>query len=311
MKIKAFTLIELLVVIAIIAILAAILFPVFAQAKAAAKKTTVLSNVKQSTLGNIMYTNDYDDSFPLELVPQGNKPLDGYAGYDYTWQNECQPYIKNWGLMLDPATKWTHPDPVHYLDPFFNYGMPANAAINRFGLASFADTYYDYGTTVYFGGISGVFNNTFFWSGRGGQVTATSTPTAGAPSLTTTSVARPADQVLVSEADAPEMWTSYAITNSIAAYDTDMFHYCWSWFSQYNANPGSAQMERTGGLARWNFTPSNGAVAGSTCSSTRFMGGQIVTGLTDGHAKVLNESEYYKPVTIGSQLVYTHLWPAG
>lgn len=59
---RAFTLIELLVVIAIIAILAAILFPVFAQAKAAAKRTATLSNVKQMALGNVMYANDFDDT---------------------------------------------------------------------------------------------------------------------------------------------------------------------------------------------------------------------------------------------------------
>jgi prepilin-type N-terminal cleavage/methylation domain-containing protein len=63
---KAFTLIELLVVIAIIAILAAILFPVFAQAKLAAKKTSDLSNVKQLALGSAMYTTDNDDVFGLQ-----------------------------------------------------------------------------------------------------------------------------------------------------------------------------------------------------------------------------------------------------
>jgi len=61
---RAFTLIELLVVIAIIAILAAILFPVFAQAKEAAKKTTCLSNTKQMALGIYMYSNDNDDVYP-------------------------------------------------------------------------------------------------------------------------------------------------------------------------------------------------------------------------------------------------------
>ena len=62
---KAFTLIELLVVIAIIAILAAILFPVFAQAKLAAKKTSALSNSKQLGLGAIMYNNDYDGEYDI------------------------------------------------------------------------------------------------------------------------------------------------------------------------------------------------------------------------------------------------------
>ena len=62
---RGFTLIELLVVIAIIAILAAILFPVFAQAKLAAKKAVDISNEKQIALGAIMYANDYDDKVPI------------------------------------------------------------------------------------------------------------------------------------------------------------------------------------------------------------------------------------------------------
>lgn len=69
MKRTAFTLIELLVVIAIIAILAAILFPVFAQAKAAAKKTACITNLSQIGKGNLLYMGDYDDHFPFAVDP--------------------------------------------------------------------------------------------------------------------------------------------------------------------------------------------------------------------------------------------------
>src|ERR1700742_4223315 len=63
---NAFTLIELLVVIAIIAILAAILFPVFAQAREAARKTSCLSNTKQLGLGIMQYVQDYDETYPMD-----------------------------------------------------------------------------------------------------------------------------------------------------------------------------------------------------------------------------------------------------
>ncbi len=89
---RAFTLIELLVVIAIIAILAAILFPVFAQAKAAAKKSADLSNVKQISLGVIMYSGDYDDQYPRAFYFP--TVLNDY-GNAFSWREATQPYIKN------------------------------------------------------------------------------------------------------------------------------------------------------------------------------------------------------------------------
>jgi prepilin-type N-terminal cleavage/methylation domain-containing protein len=96
-KLKGFTLIELLVVIAIIAILAAILFPVFAQAKAAAKKTQSLSNVRQLTNAWLMYQNDFDDRFETATNDEGTfKDAGGY-------QALMQPYIKNWQIFFDPA----------------------------------------------------------------------------------------------------------------------------------------------------------------------------------------------------------------
>ena len=94
---SAFTLIELLVVIAIIAILAAILFPVFAQAKAAAKKTASLSNFKQVNLGCIMYSTDYDDRFVLrmQLDDTGAALFPRQSWAPTTWRELAGPYIKN------------------------------------------------------------------------------------------------------------------------------------------------------------------------------------------------------------------------
>ncbi len=97
MKRKGFTLIELLVVIAIIAILAAILFPVFAQAKAAAKKTAQLSNHKQIGLGGLMYSGDSDDVFVIRQIVDGSgngmAPRQSWA--PITWRELTGPYIKS------------------------------------------------------------------------------------------------------------------------------------------------------------------------------------------------------------------------
>ena len=99
-----FTLIELLVVIAIIAILAAILFPVFAQAREAARKTTCISNCKQLGLGFMMYVQDYDEQFPF--VTCGDSYTGGCATWirgSLPWTLTVQPYIKNFGLYTCPS----------------------------------------------------------------------------------------------------------------------------------------------------------------------------------------------------------------
>jgi prepilin-type N-terminal cleavage/methylation domain-containing protein len=143
---KAFTLIELLVVIAIIAILAAILFPVFARAKVAAKKTTTLSNQKQLALGIVMYTADYDDIYPRNddcypassLNPALNaNPFNPtgagctfpfyYRANHFSWQKWIMPYVKNVGIFetplreKDPGNWTTHGQIV--------YGIALNTAI--------------------------------------------------------------------------------------------------------------------------------------------------------------------------------------
>ena len=100
---KAFTLIELLVVIAIIAILAAILFPVFAQAKAAAKKTSSLSNLKQTSLGVLVYVNDVDDRSPYYYGNSSPTEPNQYHNTD-TWVGNVYPYVKNRSIFFDSTT---------------------------------------------------------------------------------------------------------------------------------------------------------------------------------------------------------------
>jgi prepilin-type N-terminal cleavage/methylation domain-containing protein/prepilin-type processing-associated H-X9-DG protein len=109
---KGFTLIELLVVIAIIAILAAILFPVFAQAREKARQSTCASNLKQIALAVLQYTQDYDEFYPLENNLKGSSPaVPGlfYCGGSgttnqlyYSWPDRLYPYLKSTAIFNCP-----------------------------------------------------------------------------------------------------------------------------------------------------------------------------------------------------------------
>jgi prepilin-type N-terminal cleavage/methylation domain-containing protein/prepilin-type processing-associated H-X9-DG protein len=120
---NAFTLIELLVVISIIAILAAILFPVFAQAREAAKKTACLSNVKQIDLALLMYVNDSDDQAPTPA--EVYTPVNDVVDY---WQL-IMPYVKGQDLFFCPDDSFTgcdiykgFPDDTGPADKCISYG---------------------------------------------------------------------------------------------------------------------------------------------------------------------------------------------
>ena len=109
---RAFTLIELLVVIAIIAILAAILFPVFARARENARRASCMSNLKQIALGFAQYTQDYDEKLPLWFANlDGSATTDftatttnaGQPGYDQGWAELIQPYLKSTQIFQCPS----------------------------------------------------------------------------------------------------------------------------------------------------------------------------------------------------------------
>jgi prepilin-type N-terminal cleavage/methylation domain-containing protein/prepilin-type processing-associated H-X9-DG protein len=100
---KGFNLIELLVVIAIIAILAAILFPVFAKAREKARQTSCLSNEKQIVLGMLMYAQDYDEVFPFAF------DVLGWGAIAPTWRERIAPYLKNIQIFQCPSeTQWAY-----------------------------------------------------------------------------------------------------------------------------------------------------------------------------------------------------------
>lgn len=209
MKKRAFTLIELLVVIAIIAILAAILFPVFAQAKRAAKATVALSSAKQMCLAQIMYTNDFDDSISPVVEFDANWNVQPFSYLQ-------QPYMKSWGILLDPtgpSVTGSELNNANGLDSFALYdawGMgPRLAATTgaynnnyQFGKGSPAGAAFTGGQTWLYDGIAGVanINSLVIWAQAGYN-------TGSTPSLTTTAIANPADQVMIAQSgDYDFMW---------------------------------------------------------------------------------------------------------
>ncbi len=152
MKKKGFTLIELLVVIAIIAILAAILFPVFARARENARRASCQSNLKQIALGVFQYTQDYDEKFPkavLLISGSSADPTNASPSNPYGWADALQPYLKSTQIYQCPsetgapvstaAAPWNgavDPTQAGYTDYWYNISLSeqSQAAIEAVAL---------------------------------------------------------------------------------------------------------------------------------------------------------------------------------
>jgi prepilin-type N-terminal cleavage/methylation domain-containing protein/prepilin-type processing-associated H-X9-DG protein len=154
-----FTLIELLVVIAIIAILAAILFPVFAQARESARKTSCVSNLKQVGLAILMYSQDYDETFPY--VDAHGYPVDpsiplGLDGQTWIYNDivvKIQGYVKNFNVFYCPDRPQTvthsgdfcNPDSTNPPQPVWGYGYNWSSGYGPHDTASNPHNLWDLG----------------------------------------------------------------------------------------------------------------------------------------------------------------------
>jgi len=257
---SAFTLIELLVVIAIIAILAAILFPVFAQAKIAAKATTSLSNNKQLSLGTIMYATDFDDTVPLDVEWNGGFPIwFGVQGSDFApAQYLIYPYLKNGPVDQDPLGKVT-------LGP-----VPKGWASSWW-----------YGYNPGFGYNYTVWSPTYGFPGANGW------PTRSPATFTT--VGRPADIPLFTERHCGGSTIWYGPGGPLTLYTiepVDCNDTAADCFTNWGLNDGLHQFG-----APWN-DPSDGGFTGGVAFRKGASATTPVTGLTtttfgDGHAKLM------------------------
>ena len=275
---KAFTLIELLVVIAIIAILAAILFPVFAQAKVAAKKTQVLSNAKQMGTATLIYAADYDDLFPLSGVNDGVWTTKTFFTISF-------PYIKNVGIFQDTFLGLdTNAHPMAFMG---QWAMPPRRAVSErcpqdltdasgcaFGLYNSKTRDEITGGEIWIRDGIGGFGDAFPGGTNGGPWHGYYM--ADGPSLSQTQISRITETVLVTQSNHFDM----------------MWHHNWNPDETFRYYAGAAfnamgeQNAICGPAARIGASGNAaGVYSTSVFSLPEWPEGQNVSVFTDGHAK--------------------------
>ncbi len=272
---NAFTLIELLVVIAIIAILAAILFPVFAQAKVAAKKTSLISNAKQFGLSQLMYAGDSDDVFSPAVTYNGEWAMRGFAVL-------CFPYIKNTGILMDPFTPAKITDNPFILNS--QWAMPtrrdasnacpsdpndlSGCAMGAYNPAARAQI--TGGEKWGRSGIGGanIEPGTWMWSAQYYK--------SSAPSMSGTAVTRPADTLMITQSNTVDlMWHQDWNPDEAYRYWGDA---PFNLFGDANMTCGPAGRTGTAGVEA-------GVYSTSVYEPTTFPKGINVSVYVDGHAR--------------------------
>jgi prepilin-type N-terminal cleavage/methylation domain-containing protein/prepilin-type processing-associated H-X9-DG protein len=282
---RAFTLIELLVVIAIIAILAAILFPVFAQAKLQAKLTTCASNQKQISLATLMYATDFDEAIPLAFVPERPAPgqFDPVLGV-LSWHNLVQPYQKNWGVNICPDYPPFNKASTDWKDPFISFAIPPSSRVS--GREFWRDGYYQ-NRRVRWDGLTGAYRDSRWMNQRGSDT----------PSRRTTQIADAGSMTMLTDSTSPDWWLIYSAGNAAIA-DNTFAYYISRWYPQYGS-------QTFGPLARHRMKRRN-------YISYREDVGQINVSFVDGHTKTFNLFQYLRVARAedGTE-VYANLWPHG
>lgn len=193
-SLRGFTLIELLVVIAIIAILAAILFPVFATAREQARKTSCLSNVKQLALANQMYVQDYDETVALSMDTDN-------ATYFNTWQDLVQPYVKGYALVICPDSPYKDTDAINDFQYWLSYGSLPTAGSVGAGFPYFLTR-----TAPWFQLYTGGNLKYDGLMGHGGGEPAYGWNANNVPSKTLATVARPSEYAFVFDSNNFDGW---------------------------------------------------------------------------------------------------------
>ncbi len=258
---KGFTLIELLVVIAIIAILAAILFPVFAQAKEAAKKTQDLSNNKQILLATQMYMGDFDDIYPMLR-----------NGQTFWTANVTGPQINSGHIMVNPYIKnkamWRSPNDTMGRCDANSTGYSTNENHATGGVVSYVFTYHStLASRPYAFGLSG-------WDSTGAAGTTSST--SASSSRSGTSVGNVGATIFLIPS-----YVSWTYWNGLMQHRNDQREYAFA-----PGTPGVA------GHALW---PRVNSIPGAWCNTQDAIslgnyGGNTNFGFADGHSKSMNRN---------------------